>query len=322
MRSVHSTIKRLSIPAIAVFGALTASNAVAQTEQHPGGVLNAFKNGPFSADFSTGFEFDSNVSVIEIDATSAQSDIAALFDFGIGVETELGEGTEIKLEYDFGQDIQFEISAFDTQTHRLSADFSHDFGEVEMGASYQFVHSSLGGAGFLRLHRVSPYAAAYVANKRVYLRGAFVYADKDFIGRLDRDSSSNAGSLDAFYFLNEQHTFVIAGYRFESDDAVAPEFDFNGHNLKFRFIQRIPFGKKDGKLRLGWRYENRNYKSITPSISAIRNDTRHRISASLEIPINKIMYAEIEARHDDFSSNLASADFTQNVVSFRIGGRI
>lgn len=284
--------------------------------------MDVFENGPLSAEFSTGFEFDSNVSVIEIDATTAQSDIAVLFDFGVDVRTNLGENTEIKFGYDFGQDIQFEISAFDTQSHRLSADVSHDFGQVETGASYQFVHSRLGGAGFLRMHRVSPYAAAYVANKKVYLRGAYVYADKDFIGRIDRDSSSNAGSLDAFYFLNEQHTFVIAGYRFESEDATAPEFDFNGHNLKLRFIQRIPFGKKNGKLRIGWRYENRNYKSITPSIGAIRDDTRHRISASLEIPLNKIMYAEVEGRHDDFASNLASADFTQNIVTFRIGGRI
>ncbi len=306
----------------AIFGALAANGAVAQDDKGSGSIYDAFENGPFSAEFSAGVEYDSNVSVIEIDTSTAQDDFAAVFDFGLGVETKLGENTKIKVGYDFGQDIQFDFSAFDTQSHRGSAEISHDFGAVDTGVSYQYVYSKLGGAGFLRMHRLSPYAAAYVANKKAYLRASYIYTDKDFIGRLDRDSEVNAGSAEAFYFLNGLKTYVITGYRYESDDAFSPEFDFESHNVKVRFIQRIPFGAHRGKLRVGWRYEDRNYNSITPSIAAIRDDERHRFDASLEIPFSDIVYGELEYRYDDFSSNLPSADFTQNVATIRLGGRL
>ncbi len=304
-----------------MIGMLLATGAAAQDEAS-GSIYDSFKNGPFSAEFSAGVEYDSNVSVIEIDTSTAQDDFAAQFDFGLGAETDLGENTEVKVGYNFGQDIQFDVSAFDTQSHRLSGEISHDFGGVETGASYQYIYSKLGGAGFLRMHRASPYVAAYVADKKAYLRASYIYTDKTFIGRPTRDAQVNAGNGEVFYFVNGLRTYIIAGYRYESADAVAPEFDFNSHNIKLRLNQRIPIAGAKSKFRIGWRYEDRTYRSVTPSIGAIRADERHRFNASLEVPVSDIVYTELEYRYDDFSSNLPSADFNQNVATFRIGGRI
>ncbi len=280
------------------------------------------KESPFSIDFSTGIEYDTNVSVVEVDTSTAEGDFAALLDLGIEYETEIAPDTSLEIGYDFGQDIQFDFTDFNTQTHRGSLELSHDFGDVDVGASYQFIHSRLGGDGFLTINRVSPYVSTYVGDRTAYLRGSYIYTDKNFVGVADRDSDVNAINGEVFYFLNGLTTYFILGYRYESEDAVGPEFDFTAHNTKLRVIQRFPLGDRRAKFRAGWRYENRNYDSITPSIGAIRDDERHKFDASVEIPLNDIFYAELEYNYDIFNSNLPSVDFNQSVVTFRIGGEL
>lgn len=304
-----------------IFGG--ATGAFAQDAEDEGNASDAFsEKNAFSADFSAGVEYDSNVSVIDIDTSTAADDFAGVFDFGLGFERELGENTTFEAGYDFAQDIQFELSAFDTQMHRGSAKVSRDFGAADTGVSYQYVYSRLGGSGFLKMHRLSPYAATYAADRKLYLRGSYIYTDKTFVGRSDRDATVHAGDAEAYVFLNGLNTYLIGGYRYESQDAVAPEFDFDSHNAKVRFVQRVPLGDRRAKFRAGWRYENRNYSAVTPSIGVIRDDERHKFDASLEIPVNDIFYTALEAEYDEFKSNLPSADFNQTIATVRIGGRL
>ncbi len=278
--------------------------------------------GSFFADYSAGLEYDSNIAVLDIDASSTQSDFAALFDLGVGYEHEFSDRTSAEISYNFGQDLQFDVTEFSTQLHRGEAKLTQDIGAVTLGASYQLIYSRLGGNGFLRFNRFTPSIAGYAANKKLYWRGSYIYTDKNFIGRTDRDGDMHAGAIDAFYFINGLKTYLIAGYRFESEDTLAPEFDFNAHNVKFRLVQRVALTSRPSKLRVGFRYENRNYESITPSIGAIRDDVRYRVDASLETPINDVFFTEIRARYDILNSNLAAVDFSQAVVSLRLGGRL
>lgn len=303
-------------------GVLTPAMGQEISEPEEKSVIDTVKDSPFSVELSAGVEYDSNVSIIEIDTQTAEGDFAALIDFGLEYETDLTDNTSLEIGYDFGQDIQFDFSNFDTQTHRGSVELSHDFGAVDGGISYQLVHSRLDGAGFLTLNRLSPYVASYVADRKAYVRASYIYTDKNFIGRTDRDSEVHAGSAEVFYFVNGLNTYVIAGYRFETEDAVAAEFDFDSHNTKLRLVQRINMGERRARLRGGWRYENRNYSSLTPSIGAVRDDERHKFDISLEVPFNDIMFAELEYNYDIFNSNLPSADFNQSVATVRLGGRL
>ncbi|MEM9494538.1 MAG: hypothetical protein AAGA09_00935 [Pseudomonadota bacterium] len=277
--------------------------------------------GSFTATYSAGIEYDSNVSVLDVDVSTTRADFAALFDFGVAYEHTLGEGTKVEAGYDFGQDIQFEVTGFNTQTHRGKAEISHDFGGVTAGATYQLIYSRLDGAGFLRFHRLTPFVSGYAANRKVYWRGSYIYTDKNFINRIDRDGDVHAGSLDVYYFLNGLKTYLISGYRFETENTAAPQFDFDSHNVRVRLVQRVALTERPSKLRVGFRYENRNYKAITPSIGEIRDDVRYRAEASFETPITDVIYTELSARYDILDSNLPSVDFEQGIVALRIGGR-
>lgn len=319
-KSLHLVAAGLLAPALIISGAVAQDGY--RDDDDDTSWIERVKESPFSVELSTGIEYDSNVSVVEVDTSTAEGDFAALFDLGVGFETDIAENTTVEIGYDLGQDIQFDFTDFNTQTHRGSIEVAHDFGDVDIGVSYQLIHSRLGGDGFLTLHRLSPFASTYLADKTFYVRGSYIYTDKDFIGVADRDADVNAFNADVFYFVNGLTTYLIFGYKFESEDAVGAEFDFTANNLKARVVQRFPLGDRRAKFRAGWRYENRNYDSVTPSIGVVRDDTRHKLEASLEIPLNDIFYAEIEYNYDIFNSNLPSVDFTQSVATFRIGAEL
>lgn len=318
--------KRSLLALITLTGSTLSAQAVAEQDydavKEDKSFIDNLREGPVSFEIGAGVEYDSNVSVEAIDQQTAIGDYAFSFDLGAEYEKDLTDKTSVEVGYNFGQDIQAEETSFNTQTHRGSIQLSHDFGNVEGGVSYQFIYSRLGGDGFLQFNRLSPYLAAYVGDRKAYVRASYIYTDKTFFGRDGRDSDVHAGNAEVFYFLNGLNTYAIAGYRYEIENAGDAQFDFTAHNTKLRLVQRFPFNGRNAKIRGGWRFEQRNYDSITPSIGVIRDDTRHRFDASIELPINDVFSAELEYNHDIFDSNLAAADFTQDIVSFRIGGKL
>lgn len=272
----------------------------------------------FSFEASAGVEYDSNVSVIELDVSTAADDFAGVIDAGFGFETELGQGTEIDLSYDFSQSLHDEFTQFDIQSHRGSVGIDHDFGKVSAGATYIFANATLGGDGFLTLQQISPFVSGFLG-KTVFVRAAYEYRDKNFKNRTDRDAEVHAGGADIFFFIDGVRTYILGGYKYEDENTVANQFDFTGHNFKLRFVKRLPFRGRDAKFELGWRYEKRNYKSVTPAIGEVRDDDRNKLKAELEIPITDHVYVLVEYEYSDFSSNLPSADYTQNFAGLRVG---
>jgi hypothetical protein len=274
----------------------------------------------FSAEISAGVEYDDNVSVIDVDNNTGADDFAAVFDGEIEYAPDIGEDSSFALGYSFSQSLYETFDDFNLQSHLASLDASHDLGIFEIGGAYRFAHSRLGGASFLTLNQFSPSIARFFGES-VYLRGEYTYTDRNFIGRTDRDGDSHAGAGDAYFFMNGAKTYVALGYRWEKEDTVDPQFDFQGDTFRARFSQRFPVGSRDGHVRVGYRYEIRDYSSITPSIGALREDKRHRVNAEIEVPFGKALFGRLNAEYGDFQSNLPAADFNQTVVSARVGLR-
>ena len=78
-------------------------------------------------------------------------------------------------------------------------------------------------------------------------------------------------------------------------------------------------GEKDATLKLGWRGETRDYSTITPSIGEVRDDDRNRYQAELKIPLGEHFFIQFEYEYSDYSSNLESADYSQNLAALQLG---
>ena len=300
---------RLSLTACSA-GLLLAHTAVAQ---------DADKGMPaptFSAEIAVGAEYDSNVSVEEVDATSGESDHAIIVDLEVGMDQQVNDRTDLSLSYDFSNSKYNEFSQVDRQTHILGADLAYDAGEFNTGISAYYIDARLDGDGFLELTRVSPSLSGFIS-KRWFARGAYVFSDKTLDERPDRDAQTHAGEADLYFFRRGLRSYFNVGYQFKDEDAEAARYDFRSHNLKLRYIHRTELFSRLAKFELSWRFEDREYLSETPSIGEDRDDTRNRWKVDLEYPVTDQATIQLYGGYAEYDSNLPAADYYQTVFGTR-----
>ena len=276
------------------------------------------KSGPeFSAEVGIGGEYDSNVSVEEVDVTSSQSDYALTMNLGLGVEQKLSEVVEVGLTYDFSQTLYDEFSEVDRQTHILGTDVAIDAGAVDANLSLFYINSLLDGKEFLEMYRLSPSLSGFLS-RNWYVRGAYVYSDKAIDRSPERDATTQAGEVDVYYFLRGLRSYFNVGYRYRDEDSVARRLDYTSNGAKLRYILRFDFLSRMNKLELAWRYEDRDYSGITPSIGEPRADKRHRWRVNLEVPVFASGALQFYSGYGDTDSNYPPSDYDRVLIGSRL----
>lgn len=270
----------------------------------------------WSAEVGVGVEYDSNVSVTEVDINSSQGDYALTLDAGLGLKQDLSDNAELALTYDFSQSVYKKFSEVDRQTNMLGADLGFNFARGDPGLSVYYINSRLDGKKFLELYRVSPSLSGFLA-KKWFARAAYVYSDKTINNREGRDAKTNAGETDAYFFLRGLRQYFNVGYRFRHENARADQYDYQSNSVKLRYIQRFELFSRLTKLELAWRYEDRDYRSDTPSIGKKRHDQRNRVRLDYEVPVFANGAIRFFAGYAEYDSNYPPAAYNQTLVGTR-----
>ena len=274
----------------------------------------------FSAEVGLGVEYDSNVTVDELDASSNQSDYSLVLDAELKMEHEFNENLELAITYDFSQANYEEFSFVDRQTHLLGLDLGTRFGKVNSGLTLYYINARLDGDDFLEYYRGSPYASGFLS-KRWFARGAYVYSDKTIEQNQLRNAESHAGEMDFYFFRRGLRSYFNLGYKIKDEDAFAERYDYSANNFKLRYIHRFEVFGEVLKTELSWRYEDRDYSGITPSIGEERQDRRHRWKIDLEYPVLNKGSVGLYAGYGDYDSNFPRSDYDQHVVGTRLSYR-
>jgi hypothetical protein len=232
------------------------------------------------------------------------------------MQQKLSDIVEFGLTYDYDQSIYNEFSQVDRQTHIVGSSLDMDFNRFDTGVSLFYIHSRLDGDAFLELYRASPSISGFLS-KKWFARAAYVYSEKVIEDREERDATTHAGESDVYYFRRGLRSYFNLGYRFRDEDANADRYDYTSHALKLRYVQRIELLSRMSKLELSWRYEDRDYSSITPSIAEERDDNRSRWRADYEIPLTTGSVVQFYYGYADYESNLPSADYYQDISGMR-----
>lgn len=274
----------------------------------------------YSAEIAIGGEYDTNVTIDELDTSIRQGDYALTLDGKVGLRKYFTADTDMRLNYDFSQDMFQEFSRLNRQTHILGANLGVKMQPVDTGLSFFYVNSLLDGKGFLELYRVSPSLSGFI-NRKVFGRTAYVFADKSIEDRSERDAQTHTGELDLYYFARGLRSYFNVGYRFKTEHANLERLNYKAHAAKLRYIRRIDFNDKVLKLEMAYRYEERDYSGITPGIGsgegAERADQRHRWQVDLEYPLSNDSALQVYAGYSDYKSSFPISDYEQGVVGTR-----
>jgi hypothetical protein len=151
-------------------------------------------------------------------------------------------------------------------------------------------------------------------SKKFFARGAYVHSDKVIERNNQRDAVSNSGEIDVYFFRRGLRSYFNVGYLYKDEDAQAEEYDYKSGNIKVRYIHRFDIFSKVATLELGYRYEDRDYRSATPSIEEVRSDKRQRWRIDFELPVIEQGAIKFYATYGDYKSNLPRADYDQNII--------
>ncbi|MCG8488809.1 MAG: surface lipoprotein assembly modifier [Chromatiales bacterium] len=280
------------------------------------------KSKPFKVEGSLGTQYDSNITVEELDVATSKSDMALLLSADVDYKRALSKKINLNTGYSFSQSLHEDLDQFDRRTHLLSASITYGFdSKTSAGMSFNYADSALDGDGFMSLTRISPFASHYIS-KKIFIRPALALTDKRFDGQDNRDVDALSMNVDLYYFIDGPKNYLITGYKYTKENADSSAFDYDGHQLKLRWIKRLNLMNMQNKLRLGWRFETRDYDDISSAGGQIRDDTRHRLSADLEIPLQKQTSILLEYEYRNYQSNLDSADFNEHLATVRVQNRI
>lgn len=271
----------------------------------------------FSGDVSLGYEYDSNVTVDEVDRSSSVGDGGLLSSINLAIDHDLNDSTSGSLSYGYSRIDYEQFDFLSRETHIAGANLSSRLGKTTLGVNYFYINARLDGRDFLTYHRASPSISGFIS-KKWFLRGAYVYGDKAISRRPGRDAENHGAELDLYFFWRGLRRYINLGYAFRDENSRADRFDYTAHQLKLRAVQRFDVLERLSTLEVAFRYENRDYSGITPSIRERRADERFRLNIELGVPITEQVSWSVYAGYSDYYSNLPSADYDQNLVGTRV----
>ncbi len=271
----------------------------------------------FGLGIEIGAEYDDNITVDDQDLSTNQGDESLLLDADLSYKAIDDGDSEVELGYSFHQSLHEELSDFDLQIHGLSLGAKTDLGNTTLGGNYRYTHILLGGDQFLDLHTVRPYLG-FSLSKELYLNVFYEFEKRNFDTNQDRDADQHTGGFVGYYFFAPK-SFVSGGYKIVREKADGPQYSYWAHY--FDAGLKIPFDMNVIKpiFRAHYRYYNKNFSNITPSIGEERSDKRHKITTSIEAPVIGDVTAKIQYEYTDSNSNLPSVDYSENVISLVLG---
>ncbi len=261
-----------------------------------------------------GTEYDSNLSVIELDQFSTQSDWAAVLNARLNGRWKATDKLELKGGYSYLSKTYQDYENFDLAIQQLFADASYKFDLATLGASFHHADAELADKDLLTLQQTSVYASR-LFSQRVFVRGAVNFQDKDFPSNGERNARNTGFAGDVFVFFNQGATFIATGVTQEQEDANQASFDYDATSLRASINHKFSVWGKKSKVQLGTRYHARDYSDITSAVDSRRADTHRVTNIEWEINLTENIIATSKIERGNYESNFAAADYSETLGS-------
>ena len=267
----------------------------------------------FTLDLAASYSWDDNVGLDELERATGESDEVTTLEAQGSALITLFDRTTLRVSAGIVDDAYKTFSVVDRRTESWGLNLESQFGETTLGVNWFDVSADLNREQFLNYSRISPYVARFI-NKQWFLRGEYVYGEKEIERRPGRGADSHSVSLDSYYFIRGLKRYALLGYTYRVDDANANRYDYESHALKLRYVHRATLGSLPLELELETKLEERRYKSPDPVISTEREDTRVRFSGEIRLLITEYASVALQLKNSDYDSNVETASYNDLVI--------
>ena len=267
----------------------------------------------FSLDLAAAYSWDDNVGLDELERATGESDEVTTLEAQGSALITLFDRTTLRMSAGLVDDSYAKFSVVDRRTESWGLNLESQLGETTLGINWFDVSADLDKQQFLTYQRLTPYLARFIS-KQWFLRGEYVYGEKEIERRPGRGADSHSISLDSYYFVRGLKRYALLSYTYRVDDANANRYDYESHALKLRYVHRATLGSLPLEMELETKLEERRYKSPDPVISTEREDTRVRFSGEIRLLITEYASVALQLKNSDYDSNVETASYNDLVV--------
>ncbi len=267
----------------------------------------------FALDLAASYSWDDNVGLDELERATGESDEVTTLEAHGSALISLFDHTTLRVSAGIVDDAYATFSLVDRRTESWGLNLESQLGDTTLGVNWFDVSADLNKEQFLTYSRISPYAARFIS-KQWFLRGEYVYGEKEIERRPGRGADSHSVSLDSYYFIRGLKRYALLGYTYRVDDANANRYDYESHAIKVRYVHRANLGSLPVEVELETKIEERQYKAPDPAIGAEREDTRVRFSGEVRLELTEYVSVALHLKNSDYDSNLETASYNDLVV--------
>lgn len=261
---------------------------------------------------------DSNVNVAELDSNLGESDTALVAELGLDARLPFHDRLSLTLGYGIDTTRYERYDEFDLTLQRFSAILNGRAKGFDAALGVQRFAATLDGDGYLDVSQVEPSIARMFGN-RIYLRGGYALARKEFRVSSERDADSRTARLDVYLLLDGMNRYVNISATGAREAARDTALDYGGQSFSIGAGQTIGSGDRLLKLRARARVGERRYNGITESIEARRRDDRLRADLAATVEWFDTLSLETSVAYADVASNVTSAAYDEVIWSLRFG---
>lgn len=274
----------------------------------------------FTFDATASFEHDNNVALLDLDNSSGEADTATVLDAGINMQIATSKRTSIQVGYDYSGTTYQQFSEYDLTLHHFAAEAAFSGRHIDAALTVDRFAGVLDGDDYLTLTQISP-SVARLFGSHVYLRGAYITANKEYDVLSGRNADSEALRLDTYFLIDGMNRYLSLGLQKTAEDANNLELDFDGLQAAIAYGHKLKLPLMKLQLKAQLRYEQRDYLNSTAAINARRSDTRMRSSLNAAIPFTDHVKLEGTIEHTNNESNLDTAAIDKMTYSLGLSVR-
>lgn len=278
---------------------------------------------PYEGYAAVGLEYDSNLQF-------APSDEAIKTAEGVGKQTDgrvtLGAGgayapwrsdrAQFSLGYQFFQSLHFDLTEFNLQDHRPSAQLVVDLGPLQFGLFSRYDYYLLETDSFLQQVTGAPWVTipeGAVGRTELYYRMRWRdFLKQPFNGVLD--AFNNSVAVRQFFYLGAVERYLFAGYRFESEDPTNQQgerFAYDGNEVSSGIGWALPAAVT---TEVNYAYRHKTY---APQ-SLGRRDNEHQIIFVANKDLSDYLRLTLAYFGTINNSNQQLFEYDRNIVSLSL----
>lgn len=267
---------------------------------------------------SVGFELDDNVTLSEQDVSTGLADESLVLDAGLDIYLLRKETAWISVGYDLYQSLYRTLTDFDFRIHEPRLIIAGSIGRVYPSFTYAYRNETLGSNGFLSSHQLD-------LDLEIALVGAWSALLGGEAERIAFDQTPDrTGYLSTLSLGQRIRLFddlvslsLIWEPSWQRTDGL--HFNYDGQAINAQIALFIPRGR-GLNLALTYEYSDRDYTDPSSGFGlGYRHDRRHILWTGLRMPLARFAEISVDYLHIQSRSTLPILNYSQNILTFRLG---